>query len=110
MSMEGAPAGASERYEDAWVNNAAAASETLYPGLLEQLATLQPEGDRAVIKSMVRAEGLPTVSDGDIAKLWQLSKFDERAHDELAKMVEDGLCTHDDVAAVFFKMAELGLF
>lgn len=99
-----------QRAGDAWKSSAVIASETLYPGVLEQLRGLQPVGDRAVIQSIRRAEGIPTANDGDIAQLWLLSRFDERAHDEMRGMVERGLCTPHDIAQVFFRMAELGLF
>jgi hypothetical protein len=107
MGIEGGPS--VETPDDTWIRSAEIASETLYPGLLEQLDTLQPEGDRAVIKSMIKAAGIEVVPDGAIAQLWQLSKFDERAHDEMGRLMEEGKCTPDDIAAVFFKMAEVGL-
>lgn len=106
MSIEGGPQGNT----GSWRHSAEIASETLYPGLLEQLAGLQLEGDRAVIKAIVRAEGMQIVSDGEIAQIWFLSKFSEGAHEEMSRMVQEGRCTRDDIAQVFFKMAELGLF
>jgi len=109
MSVESGPQ-SRQPVEASWRGGAEVASATLYPGLLEQLRDLRPEGDRAIIQEMVRAEGLPVAHDGDIAQLWLLSRFDERAHDEMSRMVDEGLCTPDDVAAVFFKMAEMGLF
>lgn len=96
--------------DTSWMIDAERASETLYPGLLEQLDTLSAEGDRLVIDPMKRIAGTEVASDGTIARLWQLSKFDERAHDEMSHMVDAGLCTHDDIAAVFFRMAAAGLF
>lgn len=105
MSIEGEP----QLNRDSWRLSAEIASETLYPGVLEQLKRLQPEGDRAVIQTLERAGGLPIASDGEIAQLWFLTKFDERAHDEMSRLVEEGRCTVDDIAAVFFRMAELGL-
>ncbi len=106
MSIEGGP----QVNRDSWRLSAEGASEVLYPRLLEQLKMLQPEGDRAVIKGILRVEGIQTVSDGEIAQLWLLSQFDERAHEEISRMVQEGRCTSEDIAAVFFKMAELGLF
>lgn len=106
MSIEGGP----QVNRDLWRQSAEIASETLYPGLLERLKGLQPEGDRAVIRAMLRVEGVQIVGDGEIAQLWFLSQFDESAHEEMSRMVQEGRCTPEDIAAVFFKMAELGLF
>lgn len=110
MGIEGGPRGTIEAVDNAWMRAAEINSETLYPGLLEALDTLQPEGDRAVIREMTSVVGADTASDGEIARLWQLSKFDERAHDEMGQLVKAGRCTSDDIAAVFFKMTELGMF
>lgn len=106
MSIEGGPQGD----RDLWRHSAEIASETLYPGLLEQLRGLQPEGDRAVIQAIKTAEGMPTANDSEIAQLWFLSRFDKRAHEQMRSMVEKGLCTSHDIAQVFYKMAEIGLF
>lgn len=99
-----------ETYDTSWMIDARQASETLYPGLLDKLDIFQAEGDRAAFNSAKEAAGIEVASDSSIAQLWQLSKFDERAHDEMSRMVEAGLCTRDDIAAVFFKMTEVGLF
>lgn len=106
MSIESGP----QLNRNSWRYSAEMASETLYPGVLGHLKRLQPEGDRAFIQNMEKAGGLPAANDGEIAQLWLLSKFDERAHEEMGRMVEEGRCTDYDIAAVFFKMAELGLF
>lgn len=106
MGIEG---GLKER-PDAWMYSAEAVAETLYPGVLQKLRSFQPEGDRAVIQGMLRAEGVQVVDDSEIAKLWLLSRFDERAHGRMSDMIRQGLCTSDDIAHVFFRMAEMGLF
>ena len=106
MRFEGEPFG--DRYS--WRQNAENASEILYPGLLDRLREIQPTGDSAVINSILRANGIPTANYGEIAQLWLLSRIDERASEQMDDMVERGVCTPEDIAQVFFRMADIGLF
>lgn len=63
-----------------------------------------------MIKSLVKATGHEVVPDATLARLWQLSKFDDRAYGEMGRLVGEGRCSDRDILAVFCKMVDLGLF
>jgi hypothetical protein len=99
-----------ERDDLEWMEAAAGACETLYPGLLQELSTLRPEGDRAVVRGIYDIAEYEYATDADIARLLMLGKFDARAGDEIGRLIEEGMCTEGDVTAVFFALAERNLF